>query len=424
MEVEAADPAAAAFEDAANVSATMAPGAAGGAAAELVAEAPVASGDAAMTDASDSDSDSDSDSGSGSGSPWNIGFVEPCDARLLSRQFFPSKVGGAPAWLHPVDVPTAKQLKCLYTREPLDFLLQVYAPVDEEPTAFHRSVFLFVSPHGGDAHRPGAARAFRSQLPRVNPFYPDEPADEDGPLQELDEAQQRAYDARDDRWADRPTDVGAVVRKPRTFPEYELVVEPETLDDDVDAEEEDRRGGFSESEGPPGRRGGKLAPSDANQVPEALRERGADVSAAELLDLERSIQDKDQVQLSKFHLRLRRSGDPAHAIRYRFDDGAKPLWPSVTHAPEVSKRTVPDCPRCGSPRRFEFQVLPQIINHLGVDSELHSALDFGSVAVFTCAASCAPPEEEPGGAGAPAGADGTSAAYAEEIVLVHPPMNA
>lgn len=53
MEVEAADPAAAAFEDAANVSATMAPGAAGGAAAELVAEAPGASGDAAMTDASD-----------------------------------------------------------------------------------------------------------------------------------------------------------------------------------------------------------------------------------------------------------------------------------------------------------------------------------------------------------------------------------
>ena len=104
------------------------------------------------------------------------------------------------------------------------------------------------------------------------------------------------------------------------------------------------------------------------------------MSAAELLDLERSIQDKDQVQLSKFHLRLKRSGDPAHAIRYRFDDGAKPLWPSVTHAPEVSKRTVPDCPRCGSPRRFEFQVLPQIFYHLGVDSELHSA-DFGSVAV-------------------------------------------
>ena len=273
MEVEAADPAAAAFEDAANVSATMAPGAAGGAAAELVAEAPVASGDAAMTDASDSDSDSDSDSGSGSGSPWNIGFVEPCDARLLSRQFFPSKVGGAPAWLHPVDVPTAKQLKCLYTREPLDFLLQVYAPVDEEPTAFHRSVFLFVSPHGGDAHRPGAARAFRSQLPRVNPFYPDEPADEDGPLQELDEAQQRAYDARDDRWADRPTDVGAVVRKPRTFPEYELVVEPETLDDDVG------RGGG----GPPGRVlrvGG--SPGSARRKTRALgRESGPRGSARE-----------------------------------------------------------------------------------------------------------------------------------------------
>ena len=86
---------------------------------------------------------------------------------------------------------------------------------------------------------------------------------------------------------------------------------------------------------------------------------------------------------------------------------------------------MPPCPRCGAPRTFEFQILPQIINHLKVDSELHSAADFGSAAVYTCSKSCAPPD--PGEDGCVVGLDGdleVSGAYAEEVVLVHPPLNA
>ena len=52
----------------------------------------------------------------------------------------------------------------------------------------------------------------------------------------------------------------------------------------------------------------------------------------------------------------------------------------------------------------------------GVDSELASAVDFGAIAVYTCSESCAPT--------AAAKEEGISAAYAEEIVLVHPPLNA
>lgn len=355
----------------------------------------------------DPDAVSDDDESEAGDLEWNIGFVEEAPASELVRQFFPCKLGGRPAWLHPVDVPTAKQLKCLYTREPLDFLLQLYAPVDDEPTAFHRALYVFISPHGGDLHRPGAVRVFRSQLPRENPFYPDEPAEPGGPLQELTDEQQAAYDARDDRWADRPTDVGSVVRRPKMFPEFELAVEPETFDDD----DEDGRGS-GEGAGSSGK--GKLATADENAVPEELRGKGADVSERELRELER-MQDKDQVQLSQFHLRLRR-GDPTQVVRYCFDEGAKPLWPSVTHAPVADEKTVPPCPRCGAARRFEFQVLPQIINHLEVDSELASAVDFGAIAVYTCSESCAPPAE--------AKEEGVSAAYAEEIVLVHPPLNA
>ena len=158
-------------------------------------------------------------------------------------------------------------------------------------------------------------------------------------------------------------------------------------------------------------------------LPPEIRGKGADVSESDLKDLEK-MQDKNVVQLSRFHLRLRRSG-PTQVMRYSRDAGAAPLWPSVTHAPEHTARTVPPCPRCGAPRTFEFQILPQIINHLKVDSELHSAADFGSAAVYTCSKSCAPPD--PGEDGCVVGLDGdleVSGAYAEEVVLVHPPLNA
>ena len=58
-------------------------------------------------------------------------------------------------------------------------------------------------------------------------------------------------------------------------------------------------------------------------LPEALRGVGDDVSEAEVRSLERA-QDKNQVQLSRFHLRLRRT-DPTQVLRYCFDEGAEPL---------------------------------------------------------------------------------------------------
>ena len=166
-------------------------------------------------------------------------------------------------------------------------------------------------------------------------------------------------------------------------------------------------------------------------LPEELRGKGADVSAKHLKELEQ-MQDKNQVQLSKFHHRLQRSG-PDQVVRYCFDEGAKPLWPSISNAPEHDQKSVPPCKRCGAPRRFEFQILPQIINHLDIDSELASAVDFGSIAVYTCSASCAlggggPTGEQEGGVNSSVtrgvGEGEVSEAYAEEVVLVHPPLNA
>jgi hypothetical protein len=49
--------------------------------------------------------------------------------------------------LDPLNLPTAEQLTCGVTGQTLQFLLQVYCPADDNPTdAFHRAIFLFVSP--------------------------------------------------------------------------------------------------------------------------------------------------------------------------------------------------------------------------------------------------------------------------------------
>lgn len=55
----------------------------------------------------------------------DLGFVEECESWLLVNKFFPSKVGGKPAWLDLKNIPKAKELECDQCKEPLVFLCQV-----------------------------------------------------------------------------------------------------------------------------------------------------------------------------------------------------------------------------------------------------------------------------------------------------------
>jgi hypothetical protein len=70
--------------------------------------------------------ESDSDAESMERCEWLLGFVEQPRKRTdLLRHRFPSKLGGRPAWLDPLHLPTEEQLTCRVTGKPLDFLLQV-----------------------------------------------------------------------------------------------------------------------------------------------------------------------------------------------------------------------------------------------------------------------------------------------------------
>ncbi|PNW84571.1 hypothetical protein CHLRE_03g149500v5 [Chlamydomonas reinhardtii] len=141
---------------------------------------------------------------------WNLGFVEePEKPHLLMRHRFPSKVGGRPAWLDPLRLPSTDMLTCKASGKPLDFLLQVYAPVDANPDeGFHRALFLFISPEGSRLKEPGAVRLFRCQMPRRNAFYSsDPPRDKDkfpNPLSASDADASRARDPWRSVDAERP----------------------------------------------------------------------------------------------------------------------------------------------------------------------------------------------------------------------------
>lgn len=143
--------------------------------------------------------------------------LSPNDLKLcrikLRSPFFPSKVGGKPAWLDYTNVPMAIgssvistseviktssscptiNLVCDTCKSQLVFLLQVYAPISdtdkfanrlEAPEdAFHRTLFVFVCTNA-QCNTKGV-KVIRSQMNRKNELYlyeppPQENDDQDG----------------------------------------------------------------------------------------------------------------------------------------------------------------------------------------------------------------------------------------------------
>ncbi|XP_037775681.1 programmed cell death protein 2-like [Penaeus monodon] len=100
-----------------------------------------------------------------------------------------------------------------------------------------------------------------------------------------------------------------------------------------------------------------------------------------------SVYEKDvaihgDVLLHKFKKRISRS--PQQVMRYCREEGASPLWLRPPGASDVATK----CQHCGGSMVFELQLTPQLIIHLRVSGVQGTPLEFGTVAVFTCLASC------------------------------------
>ncbi len=337
----------------------------------------------------------------------DLGFVEPvCDSRLLESRFFPSKVGGRPSWLDLRSLPSTQRLRCPRCDRPMSLLCQVYAPFEDDPDAFHRTVFVFLcnksNCHSGEDSRLPFA-VLRCQLPRENEFYPSTAPPDDDPEWRPDvraEAFVKVCDAcgclgektcgacklahycsREHQTLDwkaghREECKSGQRQRPSTrwmkevlLPEFELVIEAE---EKAEEKAEESEGEESEEE------------KEERRMQEFLQLEASGgtghLSAAELEGLDIPQQPGDNKALLTFKKAIK--SDPDQVLRY--NKGGSPLWISSDGIPDV----IPPCQYCGGPRRFEFQIMPQLLASLQLDSKEEESVDWGILAVYTCRLSC------------------------------------
>ncbi|KAF7254321.1 Programmed cell death protein 2 [Varanus komodoensis] len=333
-----------------------------------------------------------------------LGFVESAAAWRLRSEQFPCKVGGRPAWLGEAALPGPEKLRCGVCGRPCAFLLQLYAPSPARPDAFHRSLFLFgcrqpacYRPAGPS---PGCLRVFRNQLPRKNDTYSFDPPPEEPPLEEppsvslqlkcgaklcrvcgclgpktCSKCHKVHYCSKDHQLLDWKAGHKASCMQPDKpnvmipdhnflFPEYEIVREPEEADSSSVSERENEDLEKNEE---------STFADNTYETSESLDENFLEAMA------------KHETQDDKFFQKFKEkiSLEPEQVIRY-CRDGEGPIWISGENIPEETD--IPNC-LCGGKRVFEFQVMPQLLNHLKVDS-LGESIDWGTLAIYTCADSC------------------------------------
>ncbi|GJQ09396.1 hypothetical protein GpartN1_g1187.t1 [Galdieria partita] len=351
---------------------------------------------------SSSENSSDSESQNENASPL-LGVLKHFneDPRVSGRFAFPCKVGSRPAWLEAKNLPNTSDLLCGTCSQRLEFLLQVYAPLDREivehEEAFHRMLYVFycVNPHCLKEN--DFCKVFRSQLPAENPFYSNqfESNLQLGLEKDFCEAEvnvcvvcclaatnicgkcrRRYYCSRECQWIDwrwghkNSCSLHSFSSKTEGlyyyFPPFLL---------DISEEEPEEAPCLDD-----------LTSNNMNsKEDEDLEETGSDSA-------------RDKV-FEKFQLRVQK--EPSQVVRYApRDDRLEPLW-FRKEGRILYESDIPPCAYCGKPRVYEFQVMPQLIYYLqrAMDSSdikngsskvryVKDILDFGTIVVYTCRTSC------------------------------------
>ncbi|KZS12926.1 Zinc finger protein RP-8 [Daphnia magna] len=333
-----------------------------------------------------------------------LGFLDKTDKWRLESRFFPSKVGGKPAWLDLKNLPPTEQLLCKCCQKPVTFLAQVYAPDDDDEagtrvikeTCYHRTIYIFfcTAPLCNKKNSNENFVVFRSQLAKENEFYPpiDPPDDPDWKKDLVVSKFTKVcmvcgclgtklcggcrnvnYCTKDHQVLHWKNGHKMLCKEPVrvegedsmfTLPEYEIIIEDEKIED----------------------KASKLSSSDETELKEfekILKEKNPTFQDDETIteSLEESVAD---VQEDKMFLKFKEKIDSYPDQVLRYGKGETPLWVSDSNTPS----SVPDCEYCGSERRFEFQIMPQMLNYLQLDSISQGGVDWGTLLIYVCKNNC------------------------------------
>lgn len=333
------------------------------------------------------------------------GTLSKAEAWKLQRHYFPSKLGGYPAWLDPVNLPSEAELHCDICSSIMTFVIQVYAPDDmyEDNDAFHRMVYTFICQPCGTNWK-----AFRSQLPRQNDFYDYHPVDDSilFPDPELTNRCCLACGLPSSKVSSEPipninslkialldstTELRELHHRCNIAVKYGTLspVLEEWILNICEGEIAYDEGHLSHEkslykkyiENKNSEAGNYL---HANTCPTE------EMTQAEEKDVE-NMQEENKT-VDKSFMKFCKKTTPNEVLYYCRE--GEPLWISDCSPRPViegmdqetydeNEVIVPKCENCGEARSFELQLLPQLLFYIKNDR-----IEFGSVLIYTCSKSC------------------------------------
>jgi pre-rRNA-processing protein TSR4 len=399
-----------------------------------------------------------------------LGFIVPAEAGELNVfeqapvEWDGGQLGGLPSWLNTASAMPGPAPACGRCGEPLLFLAQLFAPLDDAPAAYYRMLYLFSCRNGRCTNMPSlpeaphpAVAVFRGQCARGQEAKPAELQTKlcsicgllgrsrcsgCSAVHYCGRAHQSLHwsSGHREECGSAAATAASTVASAREAARLaglllrSCAVETEAEEDVIgEGEEEGGTGagagaeGQAEEDGDPA---GDLSISDLSQR-ELAATTGAGYAALD-------------PTLHAFLDRVGKGGGAAkgQVVRYRrwtneeaasarpeamdeaeeeaaadgeggfYGPQAAPLWFTSAHRP--TQADIPACISCGTPRSFEFQLMPQALSFNGNDAWASSRADtdisgmeWGTIAVYTCTASC-------GGAAA------TPSAFVPEFVWVQP----
>ena len=293
-----------------------------------------------------------------------------------------STIGGKPMWIDRI-TGIEEGFSCQACSEPMVLLAQVYAPLDWIAEAYHRHLYVFCCPRVAcwkTTKGKGVSAVFRSQLPKDGIFASakelsvctlcGQPAGKT--CAKCHAVKYCSQSHQVFHWKNGHKEAcGEASSEPKAAFDSLVLLAPKVLVTEEECWAPDKAALEAVADANASLIGNPQTELHSRLLPESA-------DRAKLLE---SAKKADAVFL-RFQVRVK--DYPDQVLRYSF--GAKrPLW---VNSGNQMVGSPPVCESCGSQRVFEFQLMPQLLFFLNIDSKEDTALDWSSLIVYSCEKSC------------------------------------